>query len=113
MYDRILYAHDFCEHSKPVLRAALDLGRQLKATVHILHVVTPPLSIPPGLWFSVPSPDLATFEKLLSMGAKQYQPITPRGDTGFVTASVIDPFGNVLGIMYNPHYVAAHAARAA
>ena len=47
----------------------------------------------------------ATFEKLLSMGAKEYQPITPRGDTGFVTASVIDPFGNVLGIMYNPHYL--------
>jgi hypothetical protein len=22
-----------------------------------------------------------------------------------VTASVIDPFGNVLGVMYNPHYV--------
>ena len=24
---------------------------------------------------------------------------------GFVTASVVDPFGNVLGVMYNPHYV--------
>jgi predicted enzyme related to lactoylglutathione lyase len=47
----------------------------------------------------------ATFEKLLSMGAKEYQPITPRGDMGFVTAAVIDPFGNVLGIMYNPHYL--------
>jgi hypothetical protein len=22
-----------------------------------------------------------------------------------VTASVVDPFGNVLGIMYNPHYL--------
>jgi hypothetical protein len=22
-----------------------------------------------------------------------------------VTAAVVDPFGNVLGIMYNPHYV--------
>ena len=22
-----------------------------------------------------------------------------------MTASVVDPFGNVLGIMYNPHYV--------
>ena len=54
----------------------------------------------------------ATFEKLLSMGAKEYQPITPRGDTGFVTASVIDPFGNVLGIMYNPHYVEMLSARA-
>jgi predicted enzyme related to lactoylglutathione lyase len=47
----------------------------------------------------------ATFEKLLSMGATQYEPITPRGDKGFVTAAVVDPFGNVLGIMYNPHYV--------
>jgi predicted enzyme related to lactoylglutathione lyase len=47
----------------------------------------------------------AAFEKLLSMGATQYEPITPRGDQGFVTAAVVDPFGNVLGIMFNPHYV--------
>lgn len=52
----------------------------------------------------------ATFQKLLSMGAKEYQPITPRGSevlgaAEFVTASVVDPFGNVLGIMYNPHYL--------
>ncbi len=47
----------------------------------------------------------ATVERLLSMGAKEYEPITPRGDTGFVTASVVDPFGNVLGVMYNPHYL--------
>jgi predicted enzyme related to lactoylglutathione lyase len=47
----------------------------------------------------------ATVEKLLSMGAKEYQPITPHGDSGFVTASVVDPFGNVLGVMYNPHYL--------
>jgi len=47
----------------------------------------------------------ATVERLLSMGAKEYDPITPRGETGFVTASVVDPFGNVLGVMYNPHYV--------
>jgi len=46
-----------------------------------------------------------TFERLLSMGAKEYLPVTPRGDAGFVTAAVIDPFGNVLGVMYNPHYV--------
>jgi predicted enzyme related to lactoylglutathione lyase len=47
----------------------------------------------------------ATFQRLLSMGAKEYQPVTPRGDQGFVTAAVVDPFGNVLGIMYNPHYL--------
>lgn len=45
-----------------------------------------------------------TVARLLSMGAREYEPITPRG-SGFVTASVIDPFGNVLGVMYNPHYL--------
>jgi predicted enzyme related to lactoylglutathione lyase len=47
----------------------------------------------------------AAVEKLLSMGAKEYLPITERGDSGFVTAAVVDPFGNILGIMYNPHYL--------
>ena len=44
------------------------------------------------------------FEKLLSMGATEYQPPTDRSE-GFVTASVVDPFGNILGIMHNPHYL--------
>ena len=30
---------------------------------------------------------------------------SPRAATGFVTAAVVDPFGNVLGVMYNPHYL--------
>jgi hypothetical protein len=30
---------------------------------------------------------------------------------GFVTASVTDPFGNLLGVMYNQHYVDVLAAR--
>lgn len=46
----------------------------------------------------------ATFEKLISMGAREYQPITHR-EEGFITAAVVDPFGNILGIMYNPHYL--------
>jgi predicted enzyme related to lactoylglutathione lyase len=46
----------------------------------------------------------ATVERLLSMGAEEHHPITPRGE-GFVTASVVDPFGNVLGVMSNPHYL--------
>ncbi|MFD7322395.1 VOC family protein [Streptomyces sp. NPDC059875] len=46
----------------------------------------------------------ATFERLLSLGAKEYEPVTPRGP-GFVTASVTDPFGNVLGVMENQHYL--------
>lgn len=46
----------------------------------------------------------ATLEKLLSMGAVEYEPVRDRGN-GYVTASVADPFGNVLGIMRNPHYL--------
>jgi len=47
----------------------------------------------------------AALERLKSMGAQEYDPITKRGESGFATASVIDPFGNILGIMVNPHYV--------
>jgi hypothetical protein len=43
-------------------------------------------------------------KRLLSMGAREYEPLTPR-EAGFITASVVDPFGNVLGIMYNPHFL--------
>ncbi|WP_449394647.1 VOC family protein [Devosia riboflavina] len=50
------------------------------------------------------------FARLKALGATEYDPITKRGETGFVTASVVDPFGNVLGIMYNPHYVELHGA---
>ena len=46
----------------------------------------------------------ASLERLLSMGATEYQPYTERG-MGFVTASVVDPFGNILGVMRNPHYL--------
>jgi len=46
----------------------------------------------------------ATLDRLISLGAKQLEALTERGP-GFVTASVIDPFGNVLGIMYNRHYL--------
>ncbi|MCP2318829.1 hypothetical protein APR12_004188 [Nocardia amikacinitolerans] len=47
----------------------------------------------------------ATFQRLLELGAEEYDPITPRGNgEGFVTAAVVDPFGNIIGIMSNPHY---------
>jgi predicted enzyme related to lactoylglutathione lyase len=49
-----------------------------------------------------------TLAALLAAGATEYDAITKRGDTGFVTASVVDPFGNVLGIMENPHYRELH-----
>ena len=46
----------------------------------------------------------ATLEKLLSMGATEHDAARDRG-AEFITASVVDPFGNILGIMYNPHYL--------
>lgn len=46
----------------------------------------------------------AAVQRLLAMGARVYQEVTPR-EAGFVTASVVDPFGNVLGVMTNPHYL--------
>lgn len=46
----------------------------------------------------------AALERVLELGATLLEPITKRGE-GFVTASVVDPFGNVLGLMYNQHYL--------
>jgi len=42
--------------------------------------------------------------RVQSMGAKVHAPLTKR-EAGFITASVLDPFGNILGLMYNPHYL--------
>ena len=53
----------------------------------------------------------ATLERLVALGATVYQPPRDFGQ-GFIGASVIDPFGNVLGIMYNPHYLEVLAAAA-
>jgi hypothetical protein len=44
-------------------------------------------------------------------GREGVPPITERGDSGFVTAAVLDPFGNILGVMYNPHYLEILRAR--
>ena len=53
----------------------------------------------------------AALQRLLSLGATEHDAPTDRGE-GFVTASVIDPFGNILGIMYNPHYLDVLSSRA-
>jgi predicted enzyme related to lactoylglutathione lyase len=46
----------------------------------------------------------AAYARLLSMGAQPHEAPRDYGE-GFIGASVIDPFGNILGINYNPHYV--------
>ena len=44
-----------------------------------------------------------TFEKLLAAGAREHTPVQDVGD-GIQTGVVIDPFGNTLGIIKNPHF---------
>lgn len=46
----------------------------------------------------------ATYQRLLDAGATSYEEPVER-EAGFITASVVDPFGNILGLMYNPHWV--------
>ena len=53
----------------------------------------------------------ASFERLVSLGATVHEEPVERGP-GFVTASVVDPFGNILGIMYNQHYLQVLGSRA-
>ncbi|WP_280380679.1 VOC family protein [Nocardia wallacei] len=50
----------------------------------------------------------AAFDRLLALGAKEFQAPREHGQ-GFVTASVVDPFGNILGVMFNQHYLDMYA----
>lgn len=52
----------------------------------------------------------AALDRLTGLGATVHQPATERGP-GFVTATVVDPFGNLLGVMENQHYLDVLAAR--
>ena len=45
----------------------------------------------------------AAVATLVERGATVHEPPTTRGE-GFRTAAVVDPFGNVLGVMTNPHW---------
>ena len=45
-----------------------------------------------------------TVARLEELGATVKEPIRAFGDNGFVAAAVVDPFGNLVGVMENPHY---------
>jgi predicted enzyme related to lactoylglutathione lyase len=49
-------------------------------------------------------------ERMVELGARPHHPVRDFG-TGFVIASVIDPFGNVIGLMRSPHYLEVLASR--
>jgi len=46
----------------------------------------------------------AVLKRAVAMGATQREAPEDRGH-GFITATAVDPFGNILGIVYNPHYL--------
>jgi predicted enzyme related to lactoylglutathione lyase len=52
----------------------------------------------------------AAVARLVRLGATVHEPPIERGP-GFVTASVVDPFGNLLGVMFNQHYLDVLAER--
>ena len=53
----------------------------------------------------------AAFDRLIKLGATPHAPVTEQGP-GFTTGSVFDPFGNVLGVMFNQHYLDVASDRA-
>ena len=46
----------------------------------------------------------AAYRRLLALSAAEHQAPREFGE-GFVGGSVVDPFGNILGVMYNAHYL--------
>jgi predicted enzyme related to lactoylglutathione lyase len=65
----------------------------------------PPAGRPAGavIYWAVDDVE-AAYKRLLDLGAAPHDEPTERGP-GYVTASVTDPFGNILGVMYNQHYL--------
>ncbi len=45
----------------------------------------------------------ASYARLIALGARDHEPIQDVGE-GIRVGSVYDPFGNVLGVIFNPHF---------
>ncbi len=45
----------------------------------------------------------STIDDLVRRGATVFEPATDRG-VGWVSGAVVDPFGNILGLIQNPHW---------
>ncbi len=68
----------------------------------------PVLPSPGGALVSIHVDDIrAALERLVAVGATEVDPVTPRGE-GWWSASVADPFGNLLGLIQSPHWAAQH-----
>jgi predicted enzyme related to lactoylglutathione lyase len=44
-----------------------------------------------------------SYERLLQLGAQEHRPVADVGE-GILVATVLDPFGNIFGIIENPHF---------
>ena len=69
----------------------------------------PALTQPGGALVSMHVDDIqSSFDRLLALGASVFDPVTQRGE-GWWSASVSDPFGNLIGLIQSPHWAAQHA----
>ena len=69
----------------------------------------PALPQPGGALVSMHVDDIqASFDRLLALGATPFDPVTRRGEDWW-SASVSDPFGNLLGLIQSPHWAGQHA----
>jgi predicted enzyme related to lactoylglutathione lyase len=64
----------------------------------------------PGMTYWAVDDIEATLARLRDLGATVLAEPVEQGP-GFVTAAVVDPFGNVLGVMFNQHYLDMAGAR--
>jgi predicted enzyme related to lactoylglutathione lyase len=53
-------------------------------------------------YWGVPNID-TSYQRLLKLGAKPHSEVQDVGD-GIRVATVIDPFGNIMGVIENPHF---------
>jgi predicted enzyme related to lactoylglutathione lyase len=51
------------------------------------------------------------YERAIGRGARELQPPRKLEGEGWMIASVVDPFGNVLGLMHSPHFLEMAASR--
>lgn len=54
------------------------------------------------VYWGVPNAD-QELARLIQLGARLHEPVTDVGE-GIRVAAVLDPFGNVFGIIENPHF---------
>jgi predicted enzyme related to lactoylglutathione lyase len=72
-------------------------GFELGLDPHTIPGIAGPLA-----YWGVANAD-AAWERLMKLGAREHKQVQDVGDE-IRTGSVIDPFGNTLGIIQNPHF---------